>query len=95
MTRAKTKWAERQQLQRKQMEKFTLAIDRLFRALDRALCPHRRRGFRADPVAVAHRLLNTLPVTRKVTGTGWSEETRAAHQAAIVEHSARMRGKYA
>lgn len=74
------------------MEKFTLAIDRLFTALDRALCPHRRRGHRADPVAVAHRLLNTLPVTRRVTQEwSWSAESRAARQDAMSKHSERMK----
>lgn len=78
------------------MEKFTLAIDRLFNRLDHMLLKReRRRKPRADPIAVAHRLLNTLPVTRKVTGTGWSDETRSAHQVAIAEHSVRMKRRFA
>lgn len=78
------------------MEKLTLAIDRLFTALDRARC--RMNGGRhqvGDPVGVAHRLLNTLPVTRKVTGRGWSEETRVAHNGANAEHSLRMKARFA
>lgn len=79
------------------MENFTLAIDRLFIALDRARC--RMAGCRhkpGDPIGVAHRLLNTLPVTRKVTQEwSWSAESREARKGAMAQQSLRMKGRYA
>jgi hypothetical protein len=96
---AKSKWQLRQEhaeLERLQMEAFTLALNGLFAALDRCLCPHQFTGFRADPIAVAHKLLNTLPVTRKVTQAWtWSDESRAKRQDAMKAHSKRMKEKYA
>lgn len=89
----KSKWLKREELIRRRAVRMKRCADRVERVLNRCLFGAKgERPPRGKPLECAARLLRALPVFQSITGLGWSDATREAHQADIEARRLRMRG---